>query len=206
MVGCGGPQNQTKALRSYLAAFVRALGYESLDGANLRAQQIPSLTPRVVLARDRCLLAGDAGGFVEPFSGEGISYAIRTGQLAASAIVAATADGRSAEAVYLELTRGIVEEILKMRKLKEFFALVPQHVHALYRRNDRVWSEFTGALRGTRPATVVRDNAPFALLWPLVDQVTAFAYQRKLKRRVELRDADFLKLVKDAPTHPAYRC
>ena len=35
------------------------------------------------------MLAGDAAGFVDPFYGEGISYAIRSGQLAAETAAAA---------------------------------------------------------------------------------------------------------------------
>jgi flavin-dependent dehydrogenase len=40
--------------------------------------------------RDRVLLAGDAGGFVDPLTGEGIYGALLSGQAAASAILSAT--------------------------------------------------------------------------------------------------------------------
>jgi hypothetical protein len=40
------------------------------------------------VAQSRCLLAGDAAGLVNPFTGEGISYAIHSGLLAARAIAA----------------------------------------------------------------------------------------------------------------------
>jgi len=39
------------------------------------------------IAGDRILLAGDSAGFVDPFTGEGIYYAIRSGQIAAQAIL-----------------------------------------------------------------------------------------------------------------------
>jgi flavin-dependent dehydrogenase len=49
----------------------------------------------VVLGSGRVLLAGEAGGFMSPTSGEGISYALNTGRLAGQAI----ADGTSPNAI-----------------------------------------------------------------------------------------------------------
>lgn len=37
------------------------------------------------IVTDRTMLVGDAAGFIDPFTGEGMYYAIRSGQLAASA-------------------------------------------------------------------------------------------------------------------------
>ena len=45
------------------------------------------------LHRGRALLAGDAAALVDPFMGEGIYYAIQSGQLAAAAILQAARDG-----------------------------------------------------------------------------------------------------------------
>lgn len=45
----------------------------------------PRMTRRVTpLAADRCILIGDAAGYVEPFTGEGIGWAIQSAILAAS--------------------------------------------------------------------------------------------------------------------------
>jgi len=56
----------------------------------------------------RVLLAGEAGGFMSPSSGEGISYALRTGR---DAGLAAAGDPASALNRYLELTRPIRGDI-----------------------------------------------------------------------------------------------
>ena len=50
---------------------------------------IPVGGPLKTTAAGRVLLAGDAGGFVNGFSAEGIYYAMVTGELAASAVLAA---------------------------------------------------------------------------------------------------------------------
>lgn len=55
---------------------------------------IPIGGPLKTTARGRVLLAGDAGGFVNGFSAEGIYYAMVTGELAADAVIAAR-EGRT---------------------------------------------------------------------------------------------------------------
>lgn len=64
-----------------------------VDGRSDRARftpfMIPIGGPLARTAAGRVLLAGDAGGFVNGFSAEGIYYAMVTGELAADAILAA---------------------------------------------------------------------------------------------------------------------
>ena len=48
---------------------------------------IPIAPRKGSLAKDRILLSGDAAGLADPVTGEGITYAIRSGQLAAKAIL-----------------------------------------------------------------------------------------------------------------------
>ncbi len=57
-----------------------------IDGAKLinkEAHSIPMSGPLDTLASGRMFLAGDAGGFVYPGTGEGIYYAMRSGEIAA---------------------------------------------------------------------------------------------------------------------------
>jgi flavin-dependent dehydrogenase len=79
-----------------------------MDGASQRKHFTPFLIPiggpLRTTAAGRVLLAGDAGGFVNGFSAEGIYYAMVTGELAADAILAsrrlrhgAGAQGRGSE-------------------------------------------------------------------------------------------------------------
>ncbi len=68
----------------------------------------------VVPGRGRVLLAGEAGGFMSPSSGEGISYALNTGRLAGTAI--AHSNGTAALAAYESATHHVARNIT--RKLK----------------------------------------------------------------------------------------
>jgi flavin-dependent dehydrogenase len=60
--------------------------------ATWKAFPIRALTPQSVVAAPRALLVGDAAG-VDPLMGEGISFALEYGELAAQAVVEARATG-----------------------------------------------------------------------------------------------------------------
>jgi flavin-dependent dehydrogenase len=61
----------------------------SLAGVVPRGHFVPCGGVPGVVCADRVLLAGDAAGFADPFFGEGMAYAIRSGQLAAETARAA---------------------------------------------------------------------------------------------------------------------
>ncbi len=70
----------------------------------------------IVTGRGRVLLAGEAGGFMSPSSGEGISYAVNSGRLAGLAV--AQASGLDALDAYTALTADIRANLFrKMRWL-----------------------------------------------------------------------------------------
>jgi geranylgeranyl reductase family protein len=73
-------------LRQNLAEVMQTYGI-NLDGARLHGHPIPLYTPGAVIAGQNTLLVGDAASLVDPFSGEGIRPAIKSGRLAAEAIL-----------------------------------------------------------------------------------------------------------------------
>lgn len=68
----------------------------------------------IVQGRGRVLLAGEAGGFMSPTSGEGISYALNTGRLAGRAVAASSPD--DALSAYTAASKHVAANIT--RKLK----------------------------------------------------------------------------------------
>ena len=56
------------------------------DDLRLSGHLIPQGGNKRQISRGRVLLAGDAAGFVDPFMGEGISYAISSGKIAGQVI------------------------------------------------------------------------------------------------------------------------
>jgi flavin-dependent dehydrogenase len=84
-------------------------------GASVKREACAALYLRsaadIVPGSGRVLLAGEAGGFMSPTSGEGISYAVRSGILAGSAIAAsAPADALTA---YVASTAPLRRDILR---------------------------------------------------------------------------------------------
>jgi len=84
---------------SYHRAFVDELASKKLvagtsHAENFRAFPLPLSGPLAVTYADRMLVAGDAGGFVNGFTAEGIYYAMVSGDLAGQAAVEAVRAGR----------------------------------------------------------------------------------------------------------------
>jgi flavin-dependent dehydrogenase len=77
-------------LRERLSAFMRRFGYPG-DSAAVFAHLLPSLTVEswsdLRLAGDGWALVGDSAGLVDPLTGEGIYYAMRSGELLAECLL-----------------------------------------------------------------------------------------------------------------------
>jgi flavin-dependent dehydrogenase len=83
-----------RILREACGGGMAEAGLEGLDAAAMRAT--PGLTrssPLVVGAGRNVLRVGDAAGYVEPFTGEGMGWALAAGRLAAEALVEDRAGG-----------------------------------------------------------------------------------------------------------------
>jgi geranylgeranyl reductase family protein len=84
-VGIGGKWSPGQDPKASMDAFCRRLGLP-VEGIRYQGAMLPIGGVRRRVGRGRLLLAGDSAGFVDPFTGEGIAYAIRSGQIAAGAI------------------------------------------------------------------------------------------------------------------------
>lgn len=83
-VGVAGLAKYFDKPRDKMAEFLRGLGYSSQS--RITAHLIPAGGIQRRLTTSRVVLAGDAAGFVDAFYGEGLSYAIRSGQIAGELI------------------------------------------------------------------------------------------------------------------------
>ena len=88
-----GPKQDHRAmLRSWLAGLPDDWGlHEDNAVGPIGGAGLPMGLGRTPLYRDGLLLAGDAGGMVNPFSGEGIAYALQSGAMAAEHVAQALA-------------------------------------------------------------------------------------------------------------------
>lgn len=80
--------------------YLRLLGVAGAEQVPLRGHPLPYGNALARPCFGRLLLAGDAGGFVEPLFGEGIFYALATGAHAATAALRAMTRGADAATEY----------------------------------------------------------------------------------------------------------
>lgn len=90
-VGIGTFTRHPARARSIFRSFLSRCGFP--PDAPARGHVIPAGGFRRTIRRSRVLLAGDAAGFVDPFSGEGIAYALQSGRLAGQAVADAVLTG-----------------------------------------------------------------------------------------------------------------
>lgn len=98
-----------------------------------------------VLRRGRILLAGDAAGFVDPFSGEGISHALRSGRLAGEAAADALNGGRPGVALlrYERRCRREFEIPFRCSRIvAQFFYRFPGFFFRAFDRNEELFQRF----------------------------------------------------------------
>ncbi|WP_406037987.1 geranylgeranyl reductase family protein [Micromonospora sp. NBC_00898] len=95
-VGYGEVLRGEPLTRAHLVDRLAALlpGTDPATVTELRAHHLPLSTHRPAPGRDRVVLAGDALSLINPFTGEGIFYALRSGALAGAA--AAGSPGQAA--------------------------------------------------------------------------------------------------------------
>jgi flavin-dependent dehydrogenase len=82
-VGIMGVASRFSHAHAALAGFSRNIG---MPAADVRGHLIPLGGIKRKIFSRRVLLVGDAAGFVDPFNGEGIAYAILSGRLASESI------------------------------------------------------------------------------------------------------------------------
>lgn len=86
-VGIGALHPERGQLRATLARVMARYGV-SVQDVHLYGHPLPIYTRREPVATARTLLVGDAAGLVDPLTGEGIRFGIKSGRLAAEAILA----------------------------------------------------------------------------------------------------------------------
>lgn len=147
-VGVIGDRTDGAKLKTYLADFVTRLGLSGLEPLHDSGHLTRCRTADSPLARDRVLLAGDAAGLLEPWTREGISFALRSGK--AAGFLAARhrhAIPRLADAYAEALDEHLLPEMAAGRRLLAAFRKHPAPFHAAMATGTG-WRAFTAMCRG----------------------------------------------------------
>ncbi len=113
------PASQGGAIRDRLAHYVDLTGLGSAPVERLTGHKVLSRRGPVPIAGDGVALVGDAAGLADEFSEEGIYYAVRSGQLAADAVV--RAGGTDLRDYERAVNREIQSELDAARTIAELF-------------------------------------------------------------------------------------
>jgi flavin-dependent dehydrogenase len=150
-IGVKGPASQGRALVHYLRQFMQCWRLTPVPGKlPYLAHMLPTRVPGTPLVRGRALVLGDAAGLLEPFTGEGIYYALRSAYLAADALMVASDSDTSPLSYETAIETEIMPELTGARALQQAFDAWPWLFHTLVRTHQRSWRALARILRGER--------------------------------------------------------
>lgn len=190
-VGICGKGEPAQALRRRLERYMEERGV-SWKGAQFYAHMLPSLGPsawrRNRVAGQGWLAVGDAGGLVDPITGEGLYYAIRSADLASQVVVSeAHAPEQKHQAYRLLLARDFAADLefgaslAKRFFLDKFlFGSVPARMVQFMRRSPSFLSLIQDMFAGTQPYRSLKERLLRNLNGTLQEILWNFFFQRLL--------------------------
>jgi geranylgeranyl reductase family protein len=164
-VGVGGWKGVVGAkLRPALERVCRVYGLDPGALVQLRGHHLPMQRRGMVMAAAGSAVIGDAGGLVDPLSGEGIYAAILSGSAVAPAVEDYLAGRASSLAPYHRTVEAeLLSEVATSARLTELFHAWPRPFVWAMQRSDRVWARCCQLLaEDTTYSDIVEGTGPLA--------------------------------------------
>ena len=137
-------------LREWLHTLCRDYGFDPASMTGLRGHHLPMVRPGAALAAGGAALVGDAAGFVDPLSGEGIHGAIASGVAVAPAVDDYVSKRTATLASYETFVRReLLPDLAASHALMDIFHAWPTPWVWLMQHSDRFFLRFCGILLGT---------------------------------------------------------
>ncbi|MFB7862998.1 geranylgeranyl reductase family protein [Streptomyces sp. NPDC056069] len=164
-VGVISARGEGAATKRYLEDFVARLGLAGFEPSVSSGHLTRCRTDDSPLSRGRVLVCGDAAGLLEPWTREGISFALRSGRLAGEWAVRIAEAGDAVDArrqalnYAFAIKAGLGVEMAVGRRMLAVFERRPGLLHATITGVRPAWKAFTDITRGsTTLAGLVRGN------------------------------------------------
>ena len=166
-VGICGKGEPAQSLRLRLERYMREKDISS-QGASFYSHMLPALEPSAWrsnrVAGDGWLAVGDAAGLVDPITGEGLYYAMRSGDLASQVLLDDTHKSK-AQAYRQVLQRDFAGDLEYGSTLAKhiftgrfLFNTVPARMVHFIRRSERFRSVMQDLFAGTQPYLDLRER------------------------------------------------
>lgn len=150
-LGIGGVHGRNPDMKATFHAWLQARGYDPAR-LTIKGHHLPFGDPRPDSGRGAVLLAGDAAGLVDPITGEGIAWAVKSGQLAAEAAAEAIASGQAEAAMagYVRRLRPVQVELRRARILARliYHPLLQRRFIGLLAQSERLQRRYFDLLAG----------------------------------------------------------
>ncbi|WP_372886842.1 geranylgeranyl reductase family protein, partial [Shimia sp.] len=150
-IGIGGLLDPNPDMKGQFTGYLNRLGLPAED-YRFKGHYLPFGDFRKSPGRGNLLLAGDAAGLVDPITGEGIAFAMKSGQLAAQAALEALAAGAPAGALdrYQKALKDLHRSLRIARNLRRII-FAPRWEKAFtgtFRRSGTVRMQYMRLLAG----------------------------------------------------------
>jgi len=111
-VGLGGYATGRLDLKARLERFLKSSAIDDVEKIDQHGYFIPFSAREEGFVKDRVLLVGDAAGFVDPVTGEGITNALLSGRAAARALIKGGFEPKEVKTYYMsELNTDVLSEL-----------------------------------------------------------------------------------------------
>ncbi len=132
-VGVYTVADRAPRLREALRSYLEERGFGDGEGLTLRGHRYPIGGYSIRVPQFPLYLVGDAGGFAEAITGEGIYYALESGRLAGLSAAAKVAEEAATRHFYAGLRRRVLRDTFLSWKFSRYFY-----------RNPRRWLRVLG--------------------------------------------------------------
>ena len=169
-IGVMGDVQYARSLKKYYERFVDSQRLGDYRVRRLKGHRLPLRRPGMSIQNGQGLLIGDAAGLIDPFSGDGIYYAIKSAKIASSALLRALGTEASGLGGY----QGVVDrDIMPERRVAAAMLTISSWAPFLFfqwlKRHQMPWRMACKTIRGDREYTDVRNKlGPMRLFLDMV--------------------------------------
>ncbi|MFD7551094.1 geranylgeranyl reductase family protein [Streptomyces sp. NPDC059578] len=167
-VGVISARGEGAATKRYLEDFIARLGLAGFEPSISSGHLTRCRSDDSPLSRGRVLVCGDAAGLLEPWTREGISFALRSGRLAGewAVRIAESHDAVDARRQALNyafaVKAGLGVEMSVGKRMMSLFERRPGMLHAALTGFRPAWKAFTRITRGTSTLGEIVRTHPMA--------------------------------------------